>query len=53
MERFKRFKRLRKLLKEFDTYDKVYYDGKLSSALIVLLSVLALVCFILGFIVFK
>ena len=53
MERFKKLKRLRKLLKEFDTYDRVYYDGKLSSALIVLLSVLALGCFILGFIVFK
>lgn len=53
MERFKKLKRLRKLLKEFDTYDRVYYGGKLSSALIVLLSLLSLGCFILGFIVFK
>lgn len=48
-----RFKRLIKLLKEFETYDRVYYDGKLSSALIVLLSLLSIGCFILGFIVFK
>ena len=53
MERFKKFKRLRKLLKEFGTYDRVYYDGKLSSALILLLSLLSIGCFILGFIIFK
>ena len=38
MEKFKRFKRFRKLLKEFDTYDRVYYDGKLSSLIIIILS---------------
>ncbi len=53
MERFKKFKRLRKLLKEFMTYDRVYYDGKLSSLLIVILSFLAIGCFILGFIILK
>ena len=53
MERFKRFKKLRKLLKEFDTYDRVYYEGKISSLIIVILSFLAIGCFILGFIVFN
>ena len=48
-----RFKKLRKILKEFDSYDRVYYRGKLSSALIVILSLLSIGCFILGFIVFK
>ena len=53
MERFKRCKKLRKLLKEFGTYDRVYCDGKLSSLIIVILSFLAIGCFILGLIVFK
>ena len=53
MERFKRLKRLRKLLKEYETYDRVYYDGKLSSALIVLLSLLSIGCFILGCLLFN
>ena len=48
-----KIKEIKKAIKKFDAYDRVYYDGKLSSALIVLLSVLALACFILGFIVFK
>ena len=45
--------RLKRIIREFMTYDRVYYDGKLSSALIVLLSLLSIGCFILGFIVFK
>lgn len=46
-------KRLKRMLKELMTYDRVYYDGKISSLLIVILSFLAIGCFILGFIVFK
>lgn len=53
MKRTKRFKKLRKLLKEFDTYDRIYYDSKISSLIIVILSFLTIGCFILGFIVFK
>lgn len=48
-----KIKEIKKVIKEFETYDRVYYDGKLSSALIVLLSLLSIGCFILGFIVFK
>ena len=48
-----KIKELKRIIKKFETYDRVYYDGKLSSALIVLLSLLSLGCFILGFIVFK
>lgn len=53
MDRFKKINKLRKILKEFDTYDRVYYDGRIFSLLIVILSFLAIGCFILGFIVFK
>jgi len=48
-----KIKELKKIVKKFETYDRVYYDGKLSSVLIVLLSLLSIGCFILGFIVFK
>lgn len=47
-----RFKKLRKLLKEFDTYDRVYYDGKLSSALIVILSFIIIICITLLIVIF-
>ena len=46
-------KRLKRVMKEFMSYDRVYYDGKLSSLIIVILSFLTIGCFILGFIVFK
>ena len=46
-------KRLKRIIKEFMTYDRVYYDGKLSSLIIVILSFLTIGCFILGFIIFK
>ena len=39
-------KRLKRVIKEFMTYDRVYYDGKLSSALIVLLSLFLIICII-------
>lgn len=48
-----RIKEIKKVIKEFETYDRVYYDGKISSLIIVILSFLAIGCFILGFIVFK
>ena len=48
-----KIKEIKKAIKKFDTYDRVYYHGKLSSALIVILSLLSIGCFILGFIVFK
>ncbi len=46
-------KRLKRIIKEFMTYDRVYYDGKLSSLIIVILSFLTIGCFILGFIIFN
>ena len=48
-----RIKELKRIIKKFETYDRVYYDGKLSSLIIVILSFLAIGCFILGFIVFN
>lgn len=47
-----RFKKLRKLLKEFDTYDRIYYDGRLSSALIVILSFIVIICITLLIVIF-
>lgn len=39
----KKKKSLLEKLKEFDTYDRVYYDGRLSSAIIVLLSFIVMI----------
>ena len=47
-----RFKKLRKLLKEFDTYDRVYFDGRLSSALIVVLSFIIIIFVTLLIVIF-
>ena len=44
--------RLKRIIREFMTYDRVYYDGKLSSLLIVILLFLAIICLILGCIIF-
>lgn len=46
-------KKINKILKEIDTLDRVYYKGKLYSAVIFTLSLLVIACFILAFIVFK
>jgi len=46
-------KELISIIKKFESYDRVYYDGKLTIALIVLLSFLSIGCFILAFVVFK
>lgn len=42
---------LLKRLKEFEAYDRVYYGGKLCSLLIVILSFLAIACFIFAFLI--
>lgn len=34
---------MKRLLKEFMTYDRVYYNGKLSSAIIVILSFILII----------
>ena len=47
-----RFKKLRKLLKEFHTYDRVYFDGRLSSALIVVLSFIIIIFVTLLIVIF-
>ena len=44
--------KLKRIIREFMTYDRVYYDGKLSSLLIVILLFLSMICLILGFIIF-
>lgn len=44
--------RLKRIIREFMTYDRVYYDGKLSSLLIVILLFLSIICLILGCIIF-
>lgn len=44
--------RLKRIIRKFMTYDRIYYDGKLSTLLIVILSFLAIICLILGCIIF-
>lgn len=46
-------KKINRTLKELDAYDRIYFNGKLFSAIIFVLSLLLIGCFILGFIVFK
>ena len=48
-----RLKELKRIVKKFETYDRVYYHGKLSSALIVLLSLFLILCIIVLCILFK
>lgn len=36
----KKINKIKKLLKEFDTYDRVYYEGKLFNLMIVLLCII-------------
>lgn len=48
----KKKKSLLKKLKEFDTYDRVYFDGRLLSALIVILSFILIICIILLIVIF-
>ena len=35
------YKKIKRKLKEFDTYDRIYYDGILSSIIIVLLIIIS------------
>lgn len=44
--------KIRKKLKELDTYDRVYFEGRLSSALIVILSFIVIICIILLIFIF-
>jgi len=44
--------KIRKKLKEFDTYDRVFFEGRLSSALIVILSFIVIICIILLIFIF-
>lgn len=48
----KKKKSLLEKLKEFDTYDRVYFEGRLSSALIVILSFIVIICTILLIVIF-
>ena len=47
-----KIKEMKKAIKEFDTYDRVYYDGRLSSALIVILSFIIIICITLLIVIF-
>ena len=47
----KRFDSFNKKIKEIDTYDRIYCNGKLFSFIICLLCFLIIGCFILAFIV--
>lgn len=41
------FEKIRKWLKELDTYDRVYWDGKLSSLLVCVLSAICIILIII------
>lgn len=43
MRKKKKKKTLIDKIREFETYDRVYYDGKLSSALIVIVSFILII----------
>lgn len=47
-----KIKEIKKAIKEFDTYDRVYFDGKLSSVLIVIFSFIVIICIILLIVIF-
>ena len=47
-----KIKEIKKAIKEFDTYDRVYFDGRLSSALIIILSFIIIICIILLIVIF-
>lgn len=44
-------KNFNRTLKELDTYDRVYFNGKLFSAIIFILCLLLIGCFIIAFII--
>lgn len=48
MRKKKKENRILKVIKEFFTYDRVYYDGKLTSLLIVILSFLGIIFIIIA-----
>lgn len=52
-KRKKKRKGILKIIKEFETYDRIYYDGKLTNLIVVILCFLIMFCFGLAFIVFS
>lgn len=48
----KKYENIKKYIKEIDAYDRVYCNGKIFSLVVVILSLLVIGCFILGFLVF-
>lgn len=46
-----RIKKINRVLKELDTYDRIYFHGRLFSAIIFVLNLLLIGCFIMIFIV--
>lgn len=51
--RKKKRKELLRIIKEFETYDRIYYNGKLTNLIVVILCFLIIFCFGLAFIVFS
>lgn len=53
MKKRKKINKIIDGLKKLDAIDRVYYHGRIYSAIIFVLMMLAIGCFILAFIVFK
>ena len=53
MKKRRKRKGLLRIIKEFETYDRVYYDGKLTSLITVILCFLIMFCFGLAIILFS
>lgn len=47
------FEKIRKMFKTFDTYDRVYWEGKLSSALILFCSLILIACIVILILLFN
>ena len=47
-----KIKEIKKAIKKFEAYDRVYFDGRLSSALIVVLSFIIIICITLLIVIF-
>ena len=53
MKKRRKRKGLLRIIKEFETYDRIYYEGKLTNLLVVILCFLIIFCFGLAFLVFS
>ena len=51
--RKKKRRSILRVLKEIETYDRIYYDGKLTNLIVVIICFLILFCFGLAFILFS